>query len=182
MGFYFIWNFFTLYHIKENSSPSEAEIIDLKLRRHFSGAITITLFTVGFIMIILMIISLIIIFASLTYGLSLILLLPLIFIIIKKRSLIKSHPVMGFIKKIIKWISIATGIILWITLMTDLSVFVAATFFFIGLVYFIKNFIYLFKMSSMSWYSLRARYIAIHVIIIILMVWSYNMCINYFPG
>ncbi|MEQ8222891.1 MAG: hypothetical protein ABRQ37_11355 [Candidatus Eremiobacterota bacterium] len=133
-------------------------------------------------MIMLMIISLTVIFISLTYGLSLILLLPLLFIIIKKRSLIKSHPLIGFINMMMKWISIAIGALVCLTLMTNLPVFIAAAFFLPGMIYFIKNFIFLFKMPSMSWYSVRARYIAIHIIIIILMVWSYNMCINYFPG
>jgi hypothetical protein len=62
------------------------------------------------------------------------------------------------------------------------TAFLAAFIFICGMVCFIKGFIFLFRMPSMSWYSLRARYFVIHVIIILLMVWSYNMCINYYPG
>ena len=181
MFFYILWDFFTLSHIKKISSSSESEIIDLRIRTYFKSLFRLMLFLPGFIIILSVFISLPVIFIYYYPVFSLIIILIITFLIINS---IRNNSFKKYISiiKIIKILTISFSI--FITVMMSIHVLVSTAFFaaFIfmsGMICFIKGFIFLFRMPSMSCYSLRARYIAIHVIIIILMVWSYNMCINY---
>jgi hypothetical protein len=51
-----------------------------------------------------------------------------------------------------------------------------------GIIVFIKAIIFIFKIPSMSFYSLRTRYIVMQVMILILMAISYHMSVNYIAG
>ncbi|MEQ8191075.1 MAG: hypothetical protein ABRQ39_24135 [Candidatus Eremiobacterota bacterium] len=181
MGFYILWDFFTLCHIKKISSPSENEIIDLRIRTYFRGLFKLMLFLPGFIIILCMFISLPVILMYSYPVFSLIILLIMTFLIIKSiknNSFKKYASILNTIKILTISFSIFITVMMSIYIMFS-TAFFAAFIFMSGMICFIKGFIFLFRMPSVSCYSLRARYIAIYVIIIILMVLSYNMCINF---
>ncbi|MEQ8224961.1 MAG: hypothetical protein ABRQ37_21765 [Candidatus Eremiobacterota bacterium] len=51
-----------------------------------------------------------------------------------------------------------------------------------GMISFIKSILFLFKKSHVSAYCLKARYVVMQIMVIILMVVTFKLAVNYIPG
>lgn len=172
MGIYFIWELITLYHMKNHVSPLESETISSRLYAVKSPFYTVIkiLFTVIAGIIILQFA-----FTSpLFFGLL------FVFFIVIVKSVKRDLTLWSFLKILGTLVLYFVCSMPFLVIFGTIFPFVLVLFF--GMVVFIKAIIFLFRMPSMSFYSLRTRYIIMQILIVILMAVSYHMSVNYIAG
>ena len=172
MAIYVIWELITLYHLKKYVSPAESEAIISRL-----DAVKGSFYTVIKILFIV-IAGLALLAFSFTSPLFAI---PVfIFLIVIVKSVKKDLTIWSLIK-------IFATLFLYFLCSTPFlfimgTLFPFALFILFGTIVFIKAIIFIVKMPSLSFYSLKARYIIMQVMILILMAVSYHMSVYYIAG
>ncbi len=172
MAIYVIWELITLYHLKKYVSPAESEAIISRL-----DAVKGSFYTVIKILFIV-IAGLALLAFSFTSPLFAI---PVfIFLIVIVKSVKKDLTIWSLVKifTILSFYFICS--VPFLVILGNLFPFALVLFF--GTMVFIKAIIFIFKIPSLSFYSLRTRYIVMQVMIFVLMVVSYHMSVNYIAG
>ena len=172
MGIYFIWEIITLYHIKNHVSPVESEVIISRLY-----AVKSSFYTV--IKILFIVIAGLALLAFTFYS-PLFAIPVFIFLIVIVKSVKKDLSLWSLIKILALLALYFICSVPFLVILGNLFPFVLVLLF--GTIVFIKSIIFIFKIPSISFYSLRTRYIIMHIMIIILMAVSYHMSVNYIAG
>lgn len=172
MAIYVIWELITLYHIKKHVSPAESEAIISRLdtvKNSFYTVIKILFIVIAGLAL------LVFSFASPLFAIPV-----FIFLIVIVKSVKKDLTLWSLIKILATLFLYFLCSAPFLVIMGNLFPFALVLFF--GTMVFIKAIIFTFKIPSMSFYSLRTRYIVMQVMILVLMAISYHMSVNYIGG
>ncbi len=167
MFFYIIWEFITLYHFKKTSPSVEGEIIEMRLYS-LKNLFRNVIFPVLILSLILLVFSSLRGFICM--GSTVLLVISLILAVINGKDKNRKYDVI-----VITSICLFPFLLFWPT--SPFMVMVIA-----GMIAFIKSIKFLFTISNVSAYSLKARYIIMQIMIIILMAVTFNLAVNYIPG
>jgi len=172
MAIYVIWELITLYHIKKYVSPAESEAIISRLDTVKGSFYTV----VKILFIVIAGLALL----AFTFTSPFLAIPVFIFLILIVKSVKKDLTLWSLIKIFALLFLYFLCFTPFLVIMGNLFPFALVLLF--GIIVFIKAIIFIFKIPSMSFYSLRTRYIVMQVMILILMAISYHMSVNYIAG
>ncbi len=172
LAIYVIWEIITLYHIKNHVSPVESEAIISRLdavKSSFYKVVKILFIVIAGLALL-----------AFTFTSPFLAIPVFIFLIVIVKSVKKDLTIWSLIKifaKIFLYFLCSTP---FLVILGNLFPFALVLLF--GTIVFIKAIIFIFKMPSISFYSLKGRYIIMHIIILVLMAVSYHMSVYYIAG